>query len=145
MLPVSKISKSRAASPARRRLDIAALEHDASVSASCNAPTVVAVRGDSTRVGASDERKESIAGPQTIANIEEPLPDLTDLENEPEASPSQVVRKITRKNRDILLVRSDTESEAASVTGPKGAKNGPSTREPKTTAKTPGTRRPLNH
>jgi hypothetical protein len=52
-----------------------------------------------------------------------PLPGLTDLDSEPENSPSQVVRRVTRKHKRALVVKSDSEPESSVRPTPADKKN----------------------
>ncbi len=68
--------------------------------------TIVAPQGESQKTDTS------IAAPQLVPDNGKSLPDLAN--SEPEPSPSQVVRRVTRRHKEILVIMSDTESGSPS-------------------------------
>lgn len=86
--------------------------------------TIVAPQGESRKT------RTSVATPQPAPDNGNSLPDLTS--SEPEASPSLVVRKITRRHKEALVVMSDTEAEVPSKLAPKEVRKSLSKQDVKT-------------
>lgn len=62
--------------------------------------------------GESGLQPSKVPVPVAALNDRGPLPELTDLDSEPENSPSQIVRRVTRKNKRAFVIKSDTEPES---------------------------------
>lgn len=86
---------------------------------------IVAPQGESHKTSAS------VAVPRPVPDNEEFLPCLTS--SEPEASPSQVVRRVTRQHKEVLVVMSDAEAESPSKSIPIEVRKSLSKQETRTT------------
>ncbi|KAF9451200.1 hypothetical protein P691DRAFT_773297 [Macrolepiota fuliginosa MF-IS2] len=136
LLPVSRTSKAQAMSTVPSRSDIINSGHETSHSRSGRASsTVVAAPEDHVDTRESQKNTGSVVVPQAPIDDDGVLPELTDSESELEASPSQVVRKVVRRNKDILVIRSDTEFESVPESVSKELRKHQSKHETNDTAK----------
>lgn len=74
--------------------------------------TIVVVCDGQGRGGESRKNDIPVTGFQVLVDNDGSLPDLTDSDSALEDSPSQIVRRVTRQNKQMFIIKSDAESES---------------------------------